>query len=642
MIDTSSELINAMRSRNITTSARVNILNSPGITTYKYMCNSILPMLITNEYIEDLNYTEENMEAYKFKQINNTITQETGKYAIFEDEGIDLSGMNVISTTSTANELGYISNSMSNSQGNFATPIELYTINNFSETEKFNIVFSKVRHEYAKNFDVIRRVYDEEDPTQYTELTTSITNNTDEVVTIDNYGGGFIKIKIYDWNVPNARAKICDIYYGTLTQFEDEQIIRLNARKGTDITNDSIESKELTLTLLDEDSEYNIFEPTGTFADLNKNARVSVELGVLIGDFIYYVEVDEFILTNPKKEDNELEITLTGVGRITQYADSDFSACYYEKDTLKNLLAGYAGYEDDNHFKVDSQLVTEGLEVRTQYGDCSFTDGIRKLATACKSNAYETIDNNILFKRITESQNAVSTIELENMENLPTITKEEKPSSVKMQIYTPKITESNINLVETDVFELTRDLFVFNYENGIEHSTGPYTATVYYMWLNPDTNEWEVNQFQNGDLFSFDITNSVYCQDSRCIFYGYNETEEYIKIIVVGNKVELVQSSITYTISDGSTAVENSIDTQSIETQAQAQAVFNWLKTNYNKCFKYEISVNDAFTYEIGDTVEVETGIYVNNVMLKRKAIVVGIEYEYAGSLDYKLILKGA
>ena len=642
MIDTSLELINAMRSRNVTTSARVNILNSPGITTYKYMCNDILQSLIDNDYITDLNYEEENMEAYIFNQINNTITQETGKYAIFEGDGIALDGtMNVMSETNKTNEIGYMSNSLSNAHGNFETPIELIFINNFKETDKFNIVFSKIRNEYAKTIDIIRRVYDEDDPILYTETTTSITNNTSNVVTVDNFSGGFIKIKIYDWNVANARAKICDMYYGTLTQFEDEQIVSLTARKGTDLVNDSIESKELTLTLLDEESEYNIFEPSGTFANLNKNARVSVELGALIGNYIYYIEVDEFVLTNPQKQDNELEITLTGVGRITQYADSDFLACYYEKDTLKNTLDGYAGYEDDNHFEVDSELETEALTVRTTYGDCSFTDGIRKLAIACRSNVYETINNKILFKRIEENQTPVATIELENMENLPAIKKEEKPSSVKMAIYTPKITQNNTTLIETDVFELTKDLFVFKYA-GIEHSSAPYSATVYYMWFNPDTNEWEVIHFQDGSEFSFDITSIVYCQDNKCIFLGYNETGEQIKIKVTGNKVELIQSSITYTIANGSSTVENSIDTQSIETQAQAKEVFEWLKTNYDKCFKYEINLNDAYTYELGDTVEVETGIYVNNIMMKRKAIIVGIEYEYAGALEYKLILKGA
>lgn len=642
MIDTSQEFIDTMRNRIVTTSARVNILNSPGITTYKYLCNDIEQYLLDNKYIEDLGYAEENKQAYNFRQINNTITQETGNYAIFEGDGILLDGsVNALSSNATNVEIGYMSDSLSDEQGNFSTPIEITIINNFRDSEKINIVFSKTRKEYPKNFQVIARKYDEDDPTQYVENITSIINNTNEVVTIDNYSGGYITIKIDDWNIPNARAKICDIYYGVLTQYEDNKIISINGRKGIDLTNESIESKELTLKLLDENSEYNIFEPSGTFANLNKNARVSIEFGVLINNFIYYVLVDEYVLTNPIKEDNELEITLTGIGRINQYSDTDFLACYYDKHTLYELLSGYAGFDDENHFEIDEKLKRESLAVRTQYGSCSFTTGVRKLATALRCNIIETIDNNILFKRIEETE-PVSTIELENMMNIPTITKKEKPSNIKMSIYTPKITENNIVLVETDVFELTKDFFTFMYENGIEHSAGPYTATVYYMWFNSNTNQWEVVTYQDGSEFSFDITNAVKYQDNYCIFNGYNDTGEYIKIKVVGNKVELVQSSVTYEVENGSNTKENSIDSQSIETQTQALKVFTWLKDHYKKCFEYEIEINDACTYEIGDTVFIETGIYVNNQMLIRKAIIVGIEYEYEGILTYRLKLRGA
>ena len=66
-----------------------------------------------------------------------------------------------------------------------------------------------------------------------------------------------------------------------------------------------------------------------------------------------------------------------------------------------------------------------------------------------------------------------------------------------------------------------------------------------------------------------------------------------------------------------------------------------WLANNLNKRFKYKIKINDTFTYELGDTVELETGVYVNDEMITRKALVTGIEYEYDGALDYYLILEG-
>ena len=66
------------------------------------------------------------------------------------------------------------------------------------------------------------------------------------------------------------------------------------------------------------------------------------------------------------------------------------------------------------------------------------------------------------------------------------------------------------------------------------------------------------------------------------------------------------------------------------------------LNNNLKKKYTYKVKINDVFTYELGDTVELETGIYgIDNKMIVRKAVIVGIEYKSEGTLDYYLILKG-
>lgn len=635
MIETSQELITRMRAEQ-TVSARINIASYKPQTMKQYS-NMVEDYLTDTGIIEDTSEVE-IYNIYKMPQLYNLRFNETGNYAVFEGDGIDMSGVQVVSKTNKTNQFGWWSSFLSDNNGYINPDVQdMPAILSWSlkqeKQNKLNIVFSKTRKEYAVNFDI---EIDYLLPDGFTEknIKYEIKGNNKEVYTLETLpdfsnfyeNSGTITIKIYKWSKSNARPKICQLSLGEILEYTDDKIVSLNVTKGTSLTNENTESKEITLTIQDENEEYNIFNPIGSLASLNTNSALSLELGCVIDDFIYYVKTDEFNIEKPKKEQNSLEVTITGYGILKRFSDIDFSANYYEKDTAQLILDGILGYEEELFFNVDSTILNEAVQIRTEYGTVKVPEGINKIATAVRGNITETIDNKVMITRILEKE-PVSIIKLENMINLPEIEKEKKPYTITINKYSPT-SKGVTTIFEQQDVAIKEQLYIFRYSN--EHTSAPYTAKF-------NCNEVE-SEYDLNCLF---LENRAYFQGTKVDGETLYDIVGAGTVTISGNVIEIIETSSQFSV-DPNGSENITINTESIESEEQAKSVFEWLKSNYNKCFKYKVEIQDAFTYEIGDTIELETGIYINGIMIKKKAIITNIEYEYKGALHYYLTLKGA
>lgn len=364
---------------------------------------------------------------------------------------------------------------------------------------------------------------------------------------------------------------------------------------------------------------------SGKLANLEKGSRLSLELGCVIDNFIYYVKIDEFIIDKPKKEQNTLEVSITGYGILKYLSDSEFTANYYEKSDAQTTFDCLYGYETELLIKVDDELLEENEQIRTQFGTINVPDGINKVATAIRGNVLETIDNKILVKRIKETD-AVAKIDINNTISSPEITREEKPKIITINKYAP--TSKGIQTVyQGSPYVKDGENNVFKYN--AEHTAPPYEGSVL------------LGGFEN--LGRLTLGGAIYLED-RCIWCpcaGIDIDGDDNDLTITADVIEITQTSKQYVLDSNSTE-EITIDSESIENSTQANKVFEWLKTNYNKQFKYVVEIQDAFTYELGDSVWLATNVYVNGKMLVRKAIITNIEYEYNGALHYYLTLKGA
>lgn len=596
MIDTSQILIDGMREHTVTTSAKINIINN----TY-----------------------------------NNGAISESGKYAIFEGDGIELDGScNVLQEDKEIE--GWYSENISDENGTLNNVGYSKNVSNDKEEiSDLHILFSNIRDEYAINFDVIIQHGEEEE-------TYNFRNNTKKEIIINNIETGrYVKIKFYKWSKKYSRAKVLNMYLGAVYKYEDNEIVSINAKKGVDLINEDIQSKELQIKLVDDDT-YNIFTES-IWDKFDTDTRIEIFLGVLIDNFIYYVKVDECYFKKIEKENDELAITITGIGIISKYQDVEWYKLYNEiyltPWTLKTIVSDYNGTNEKfynllDRIKVDEELIKDNQEIiRCYERNMKINEYLNSLASNCRSNLIETYNNNIYFKRIKEEL-PVATINLENMEEYPEIEKQKSKYNIlikkygystskeKQEVFKGKFTVSKYGSAHLNPYENIDFLSSDNYE---------FVLNIY----NSDGSVYESNITSEQSDFAILVI------PSTILFVAFGVLKDKIFEITVNCKTISFANSDYKVINYDEQSEEKTIDIRSIQDEETAKKVGQWLASNLNKKFKFKIKINDTFTYELGDTVELETGVYENEEMVVRKAIVTGIEYEYNGTLDYYLILEG-
>ena len=125
------------------------------------------------------------------------------------------------------------------------------------------------------------------------------------------------------------------MYIGTIFQYDDDKIISISAKKGANLTNEALESKSIEIKIVDEDEEYNIFDEESILANLNENNIITVFLGILINEIIYYLKVDDIYFDHFEKGENTLELTIFGLGALSKLQKSNWIELY--KDDIYNF-----------------------------------------------------------------------------------------------------------------------------------------------------------------------------------------------------------------------------------------------------------------------------------------------------------------
>ena len=624
MIKTSNSLIRNMRDIQVT-SARITVLNTTDIQS--------IGMYVTNDNIDsNVIVKESSSDGYiEIPQIYNNMIHPTGKYAIFEGDGILLDGSyKVIEEGNTSNQIGYISEkpliegdavSATWNDCEFSWYVKIWGELNVN---KLNLIFAD--GEYASMFDVIIEVDAditdlEAEPEVYTYNISDCNSSEYVLENLPDLSNKSFYITIIINNYfPqfNTKVKINQIFFGEALEYNDNEIVNIITDQEIDLENESITSKSISITVDDIEEEYNIFEPIGKLANLNKNSKIILEYGGLLlsDNFMYYTKFNEYILDSVKKEPGSEEITIEASGILNSYSKSDkkFDKNFYEKNDITVLNSGS---EIDTKIDIDDEIKNEAVLIRSQYSEStSYIDGLRKMATAVCGNVIETFDNRILIKRF-KIDNSVARINLENIiEGLPKITKLEIPKTIEVKSYTPTITSTNQVLFSQDlIWEEGKEYFC---DYNVAHSAGPYVGILTYR-----------NLISIAPESTLDISQIISFLDDRAYLIGYSNHYD-CNLEITGSVVELTSSSANFIVDENSNT-HLTVDNESIEGIEMQSKIATWLIDNLMKRFEIECEIQDVFSYEIGDTVDIATGVKE----IIKTAIITGIHTEYNGTLNY-------
>ena len=339
-------------------------------------------------------------------------------------------------------------------------------------------------------------------------------------------------------------------------------------------------------------------------------------------------------------------MTIIGMGIVSKYEGTKWVDVVdnverqsYTLQQIKSKIE-YKLPNLSERIKIDNYINQQTTEIEL-YVDKNkgVRDFLKDIIMPFHGNIIETYDNRILFRHIQEEE-PVAIINLENMENNPEIKKNDSKQNIFVKQYGYTLSDEQ-EKVYSGTFQ-----------------TLPNNKPVRLSFINPDDFiavddcSFVLNLYNaNGTIYKSNITHNegnignnitiTPFSDRIEVYASGNYSNKKAILTVNAKRLEITDNDSRnedYLLVDNDTT----IDSRCIQSNDEAAFVKEWIEENILKKYEYKIKANDACIYELGDTVQIETGIYVNNVMIKRKAIVIGIEYEYKGYLDYYLTLKGA
>ncbi|MFW6001994.1 MAG: hypothetical protein ACOCQD_01495, partial [archaeon] len=346
---------------------------------------------------EDINNISVTSEANTISDYNQIITEmrsHTYKLITGEKERTTLNGTFHFASTDELenNSMGYVSDNLSDSNGDFSSPPEITIDFDSAHTTKgFTIYFEEKTNSYATDLDI--SIYDDSDSL----IKTVNFSNDSAVFGTEEELENFYKlvITINSWNKPQSRARIIEIDFGATLMFENDEVINMNVTN--ELTGDTsyLPIGEVEVNLDNTEKQFDILNPDGFGEYLQDEQYINPYVGISInGDYndVEYMPLGTYFLNDFKINRGKRTVKLTGKSIIRLMEDyhyrQDSGVGSYSLGELAEDIFAEANIE---YYNIDSELyniTTKGYSNRI---NCR--EAIRRVAEAGKANIYVDRDN---------------------------------------------------------------------------------------------------------------------------------------------------------------------------------------------------------------------------------------------------------
>ena len=171
---------------------------------------------------------------------------------------------------------GYISNSMSDDNGNFSTiPTITVNLNGSANVEYFSIILNPaVKSAYPKQVSITLNTGDifTKDISQETDLPNLL-------FTINKSGVTQLTIKFIGTQTPHRRIRLSTIMFGKLIVLNQDNMINTDYMDKNSYVCDTIPSRTFSFTMNNYDLAYNIDNPDTSAVNLDKNTKIKIRNG---------------------------------------------------------------------------------------------------------------------------------------------------------------------------------------------------------------------------------------------------------------------------------------------------------------------------------------------------------------------------
>lgn len=353
-------------------------------------------------------------------QLFDDLSDMSVKYATFEDNYWKLDGTFLLPPKPDEPdfEVGWWSNALCDANGVF-DPEQIVTVN-FTENHSsvgLTITFDTLAHEYAKAFNIA--FYDSGNNLLYTK---TAVDNDKAIYVLDYTVTDYRKVvlTISKWANGYRRARITKIDFGVVRTYTGDEIIDLNVLEEIDPISNTITSNELKITLDNQDKDFNLLNPTGAYAGLQRRQKFYNYIGVEKENGVpEYVPMGVYYLKEWRSNQGALTATFTARDIIDLLSQDEFSGAGYTNETLYNMTTDILNDYGLADYEIDTAL--QNITVSGTIEKMSYRDALQLIAIAGMAVIHSDREGKLRIKQLSDMV-LNETINFDHMYRSPKIT----------------------------------------------------------------------------------------------------------------------------------------------------------------------------------------------------------------------------
>lgn len=393
--------------------------------------------------VSNITVTSESPLSVK-AQLINKVRNSSNKTATLENDRFLLDGSFSFADDTLANngELGWSSSIICDASGVFSIPQTLtFNFNGNHSSAGLTITFDQVMGEYATDFTM----------TAYNASnavidTVTITGNTDVLAVplgqLFNYRK--VAVTITKWSKPNRRARVMEVDFGFVKQYDDRSLVSMNLVEEMDMLSGKIPSAEFSFTIDNSDRLFNILNPVGFYKYLQQRQQVIGEIGLDIGNSVTeWVQIGNYLLQEWQSDEGSLTATFTARTNLDSMASFDVQNATPLTQSLYDLAVYCFTYCGITNYSIDTALQT--ITTNTLIEKTNFRDLLQMIAIAGCANLYVTRGNIITLKCI-QTTSPVDKADFENTYNEPQIALDKAVRRVEVTYFTDLATSAIVGV----------------------------------------------------------------------------------------------------------------------------------------------------------------------------------------------------
>lgn len=589
-------------------------------------------------YLPDNSVSIANISSNDILQYSNidslkSIKNYTSTTIATLEENLWLLNGGFINPTSGRLYNGYISNTISDEDGNFGTnPVINIELSNISKVEYFSIILNPaVKTGYPKNVNV---TFLDQNGNQLGDVfskditkETSLPNLVYEV-NLENVAK--LNIEFVGTVTPKRRIRVASVMFGKVLTLNQDEVMNTDYTDKCSYVPDSIPSRVFSFSLNNYDKKYNIDNPDNGYVDLNSQTRVMVRNGYNI--FGYDDTTGE--INNPDKVqqiewDDWKELRLLNVSTDSEDICTfecgsvlDMMTDTYTKERfVNNRTVAYIMANLLNFMGLGTDIIVFGSDdngksygdyvINTVLPELPVRELIQLLAFSVGATLLIRDNGTIMFANIKldkpSTYSNTHSFNYNDFESVPAAEQLENTTKISLPKYNSTV-ETNESEIQT-----------------VDIST--YNSEVTYSECVPTGAKKADSDTSQGSVQSADL----YARRGNLVM-NIPEANVPTKVVIVGYKIN--------TVSTQERTLTN--DTLTIDTQLMKEDPGNIIKNKYiswySKKFKYKMTTRGEPLVDAGDYTEIQTPFSGTSKLVKGFVLQNHISFDGTWSGDMEVV----